>query len=382
MALSGANDSGVYPGLDVNGDNVPDTDQNGNGLPDWEEAFLFYWSDPPEFIYDIDFNNNSLPDLTENDDRPDYPYDRDTKGRHAFLSWDRPLPYVELLRLGFYHAETISQGGESDVLYLRYHLGYDVGERGHVKLRGDWKQVEDDIDNPVFLWLTTGNPRDNSLVLQDTEPDPITGAAPGFGLEGLRLTDADPMLMRNSTVNTVNLVADLTPLDRLTWHSSYKWLRNRQHDEELSEGTMQEEETLSRLTMSTRLEYRYPLREHIELFARYRHLFWHDAGYSPATRRHWQTRGPLFEEVVRLTERTELVAGQEGIPWLMPVTHTDYDDDARDFDRWTNVFMLRMQGQYIGWKTVSEIGLQLERLEAEAGEQSNRTFFVEMYFGF
>jgi hypothetical protein len=222
MALSGANDSGVYPGLDVNGDNVPDTDQNGNGLPDWEEAFLFYWSDPPEFIYDIDFNNNSLPDLTENDDRPDYPYDRDTKGRHAFLSWDRPLPYVELLRLGFYHAETISQGGESDVLYLRYHLGYDVGERGHVKLRGDWKQVEDDIDNPVFLWLTTGNPRDNSLVLQDTEPDPITGAAPGFGLEGLRLTDADPMLMRNSTVNTVNLVADLTPLDRLTWHSSYK----------------------------------------------------------------------------------------------------------------------------------------------------------------
>ena len=83
-----------------------------------------------------------------------------------------------------------------------------------------------------------------------------------------------------------------------------------------------------------------------------------------------------------MTDRTVFVAGQEGIPFLVPIRHTDYDFEERDFKRWTNVFMMRITGQYIGWKTVSEIGLQLERVEMADAEVSNRTFFLEMFFGF
>ena len=157
---------------------------------------------------------------------------------------------------------------------------------------------------------------------------------------------------------------------------------NKQQEDEFADGTTQQDETLSRLTLSNRLQYLYPLRDNLNIYARLRHLFWHDAGYSPETRQHWMTWGPLFEQSLQLTEKTSLVAGQEGIPWLLPIAHTDYDDGDRDFDRWTNVFMVRMQGTYIGWKTVSELGFQLERVETAGSELSNRTFFLEMYFGF
>jgi hypothetical protein len=372
-ALSGANDAGVYPGLDQNNDNVPDTDQNANGIPDWDEPFLFFWSDPPEFIYDLDFNNNSHPDLTENNDRPDYPYDRDTQGRHIFFTWKDPLPHLELLTLGSYAAESMSRGGKSDARYLRYQFGYRPGRLGHVILRGDVKMVEDSIPDPVFIWRTTPNPRDNSNVIQD----PVS-----FNLLSLKDPDEDLMQMRNSTVSTVQLDSDVEPVVGLSIRTNYKWMLNKQQEDEFADGTTQQDETLSRLTLSNRLQYVYPLRDNLNIYARLRHLFWHDAGYSPETRQHWMTWGPLFEQSLQLTEKTSLVAGQEGIPWLLPIGHTDYDDGDRDFDRWTNVFMVRMQGTYIGWKTVSELGFQLERIETAGSELSNRTFFLEMYFGF
>ncbi|MBT3343321.1 MAG: hypothetical protein HN712_14125 [Gemmatimonadetes bacterium] len=372
-ALSGANDAGVYPGLDQNQDNVPDTDQNANGIPDWDEAFLFFWADPPAFIYDLDFNNNSVPDLTENDDRPDYPYDRGTRGNHAFLTWKDPLPFVEVLTLGSYGAESVAGGGDSDVRYLRYQLGYRPQDKGHMILRGDVKMVEDSIPDPVFVWRTTANARDNSNVIQDPT---------SYNLISLKDPDPDPMLMRNSTVSTLQFETDATPVPGLSVFTNYKWLLNMQHEDEFADSTSQQDETMSRLTLSTRLQYEHKVRGNIQLYARLRHLFWHDAGYSAATRRHWMTWGPLFEESMKLTEKTSLVAGQEGIPWLLPIAHTDYDDGGRDFDRWTNVFMVRMHGNYLGWKAVTELGYQIEHVEAPGTEASNRTFFLEMYFGF
>jgi hypothetical protein len=50
--------AGTYPGLDLNNDNIPDIDRNENLIPDWEEPFLMYEADPPEFVYGVDFNNN------------------------------------------------------------------------------------------------------------------------------------------------------------------------------------------------------------------------------------------------------------------------------------------------------------------------------------
>ena len=55
-------ESGVFPGLDEDNDNIPDDDKNANGIPDFEEPFLLYYSDPQEFVYGIDLNNNGVID--------------------------------------------------------------------------------------------------------------------------------------------------------------------------------------------------------------------------------------------------------------------------------------------------------------------------------
>ena len=372
--LAGQNDAGVFPGLDDNNDNVPDTDQNGNGLPDWDEPFLFFWADPPEFIYDIDMNNNGLPDLTENDDELDYPYKRDQEGYHGFINFAEYLPKFGKLSLGFYRNKQIAGGGESKASYLRWETRYNPGRWGSVYFKGDVKRVEDSIPDPTFIWKTSTDPRANAIVVQE--------AGGQYKLLDLRDPDPDLMLMRNSTVSTFHITSDLKALEYLTLRMRYKWHVNRQNEDVFADSSSQEDETLSRLTLSHKVEYRYPLRKKITLTARARHLYWQDAGYPEELARHWSTYGLLFEEEFKLTERTMFVAGQEGIPGLLPVWHSEHNVEENDFKRWTQVYMVRTQGAYLGWDMVTEMGFEYQKKKTEADETTNRTFFIEIFFGF
>lgn len=374
MPLAGQNDAGVFPGLDENGDNVPDTDQNGNGIPDWDDPFLFFWADPPEFIYDIDMNNNGLPDLTENDDKADYPYNRDQRGFHAFLDLGSYVDFMDKLSVGFYKSEEMAAEGESNASYLRWQTR-PLGNRwGNIDLRGDIKRVEDSIADPTFIWRTSTDLRANSIVLQE-----VGGQ---YNLLDLRDPDPDHMLMRNSTVSTLYAQSKLQLVQNLSLGTRYKWQLNRQHKDEFSDGVTQEDRTLNRLTMAHKIEYRYPLRSHITLAARFRHLYWRDAGYPSPLRQHWSTYGPLFEQEFKLTERTVFVAGQEGIPGLVPVRHSEHNAPERDFERWIDIFMVRTRSTYLGWNMVTEMGFEYEKKESNGDEVTNRTFFIEMFFGF
>ncbi|NKB72367.1 MAG: hypothetical protein GKR89_35270 [Candidatus Latescibacteria bacterium] len=372
--LAGQNDAGVFPGLDANGDNVPDTDQNANGVPDWEDPFLFFWADPPEFIYDIDMNNNGLPDLTENDDQPDYPYRRDQRGWHSFLDLGGQMPFFERLSLGLYKARQLAAGGRSKARYVRWSTRFDAAGWGGFDFKGDIKRVRDSIADPVYVWKTSTDLRANSIVVQE-----VGGQ---YRLLGLKEPDADLLAQRNSTVATVHLGSEESPTENLSLKLAYKWRLNRQHEDAFGDGTAQEDETRSRLTLSHRVEYRYPLRPSITLTARARHLYWRDAAYPRDLRRHWSTWGLLFEEEFKLTERTVLVAGQEGIPGLLPVRHRDHLDKEADFDRWMDVIMLRTRGAYLGWDMVTEMGFEYQKLENDTDQVSNRTFFLEIFFGF
>ena len=102
-------ESGVFPGLDEDNDNIPDDDKNANGIPDFEEPFLLYYSNPQEFVYGIDLNNNGVIDERENDNKPDYPYDRDRRGLHGFVA----LPDWRGLSagVGYYRQDEIAGPG-------------------------------------------------------------------------------------------------------------------------------------------------------------------------------------------------------------------------------------------------------------------------------
>ena len=71
-------DFSIFPGWDENNDFVSDFNQNdnrtiSNRIPDYDEPFLRYAVDRPEFLFGIDLNNNDWIDRFENDDEPDFP---------------------------------------------------------------------------------------------------------------------------------------------------------------------------------------------------------------------------------------------------------------------------------------------------------------------
>ena len=79
----------VFPGWDQNNDFVPDLNQNDNRVkindtPDYEEPFMRFGVDRPEFLFGVDMNNNFWVDQYENDEEPDYPYRRDHRGYNAY----------------------------------------------------------------------------------------------------------------------------------------------------------------------------------------------------------------------------------------------------------------------------------------------------------
>ena len=98
-----------------------------------------------------------------------------------------------------------------------------------------------------------------------------------YNLVDLKDPDPDLLQMRNSTVGTFYVNAELKPRKGLTVDLRYKWLRNLQHADTFADGSVQDSRTLSRLTLSHKVEYSYPLRSHITLKARFRHLHWQDA---------------------------------------------------------------------------------------------------------
>lgn len=83
-------DPSVFPGFDANNDFINDFNQNDNGrvsnlIPDYDEPFLRFETERPEFLFGIDINNNAWIDRYEDDDLPDYPYKADREGYNTYV---------------------------------------------------------------------------------------------------------------------------------------------------------------------------------------------------------------------------------------------------------------------------------------------------------
>ena len=199
-------DSGVFPGNDEDHDGIPDDDRNANGLPDFTEPFLLYESDPLDFVYGADFNNNRIVDSRENDNLPDYPYNIDEKGRHGFATW-RPIEGGSLT-VGGYRIEQMAGGGVSQAYYINTAYALRHPRYGQVMLRHDSKRVRDTIRDDIFLF-------DPELAISGGFDDPrdgIKAGDPGY----------DRLLMRNSATwihktGYSMRIGHLLVLPRLKW---------------------------------------------------------------------------------------------------------------------------------------------------------------------
>ncbi|MEW6756027.1 MAG: hypothetical protein AB1505_34365 [Candidatus Latescibacterota bacterium] len=171
--LSTLSDNWVFPGLDENNDDISDYNQNRNGVPDYVEPFLSYEVDPPQFLFGMDMNSNTVIDRFEDDDEPDYPYKRGHRGYNGYGGVEF-FPQTRLL-VGANREELLMTARRSRSLYALFTLRKDLPTR-NLSL---WavvnpRKVKDDIPDNVNIWVeslgTTGSsqPLVDGLIAQDT----------------------------------------------------------------------------------------------------------------------------------------------------------------------------------------------------------------------
>ena len=139
----------AWPGYDENGDFIYDNNQNRNLYPDYEEPFLRFRADRPEFLFGLDMNYNGTVDRFENDNLPDHPYKRDHRGFNAYLR-AHAGPNASLT-LGHQRMGLISGDGRTHAYYL---LGAWTWHppRSRLRLFEFAALVEDDIADDLELW--------------------------------------------------------------------------------------------------------------------------------------------------------------------------------------------------------------------------------------
>ncbi len=298
-------DAGVFPGRDEDLDGNFDEDRNENGRPDWKDPFILYYSDPIEFVFGWDNNNNGFVDQREDDEWADYRYSnlgrrgKDVEGQHAFVRFN-PLRNrfgwgEGNVGLGWFDQDEPASGGINRGRYVRTQYRYEARRWGAVELDHESKRVRDTVPNSVYTFGLTAFERET------TKPSgPIPGDR-GF----------DNLLYRNSMAHQAWLGTTFTGVLNLTVDNSFKVLQNHQLP---LEGQVEARRTM--YTMVNRADYRlrfghwtiWPQFKRLTLIERER-----VEERSGVTLRSQSWTAPIFKVEYQLTRRTKLLFGQQGV---------------------------------------------------------------------
>ena len=178
-----AEDREVFPGLDENNDLISDFNQNDNLMPDYDEPFLRYDVDPPEFLFGTDMNNNTVIDRFENDTEPDYPYKRDHRGYNIYTGVEI-APRCRFI-VGHLGEKLIGSDRKNESTYGLLTLRRDFPKQGlSFQLMNFLKSVHDNIPDDLIQWV---------------QPPFSTGTLQDF---------PDPLIAQNTLINTSYLEVD------------------------------------------------------------------------------------------------------------------------------------------------------------------------------
>ena len=166
-------------------------------MPDYEEPFLRYHSDRPEFLFGIDMNNNGWIDRFENDEEPDYPYGRDLRGRNLYAGV--MISPEAKLTVGWLDEELISGDGRNRSAYVLFTYERDIADLGRVRLYENVRLVEDNIADNLFQWVQPPNSR------------------------GTHQRIFDPLPARDTWINTTYAQVDYRGLSHLNIVNKFKY---------------------------------------------------------------------------------------------------------------------------------------------------------------
>ncbi|MBI4531836.1 MAG: hypothetical protein HY709_09995 [Candidatus Latescibacteria bacterium] len=321
---------GIFPGLDENNDLVSDFNQNQNLQPDYIEPFLRYKVDPPEFLFGMDTNNNTVIDRFENDDLPDYPYKADHQGYNAYLGLE--VARDAKLLAGYLSERLLSGDGRSRSAYGLFTFEKSFPRLGDLRLFEHVKVVKDDISDDLLQW--------------EQQPNTLESLTP-FN---------DPVVAPNTLINTTYAQFDYRGIRRLnvTNKVKYETYHQRKTHPRLADDA-------SFLGVINKADYTLTFGEKLIIQPKFKSMLKRQTAFE---------RGKL--ERRELSELVSLILNypalnsakiETGLEYMQfinlidkpTIPPPDFEDDFREF---VYVFQFTNTSAYLGYRLISQIGLR------------------------
>ena len=152
--------------------NQNDNEDSPNLIPDYEEPFLRFYTDRPEFLYGIDMNHNGTVDRFENDELADLPYPRDLRGFN--LNGGFHVGSNTRVTIGRLRTDKFTSDQHNNADYITLVSNLIDRNKVSVRLFQDLRKVEDTIPNDLFQWIQAANTRGAVRLVSDLVPAPDT----------------------------------------------------------------------------------------------------------------------------------------------------------------------------------------------------------------
>ena len=360
-----SSDGIAWPGYDENGDFLNDHNQNNNFIPDYEEPFLRFSSDRPEFLFGMDMNHNGTIDRFENDELADYPYKTDHRGVNAYLK-ARMGPDAQVT-VGRQRLRLMAGDGRTEAWYVLGSWDRQLLD-GHLRLVEYGALIRDDIADDLVQWFQPVDAR------------------------GRMQTVLDDLPARNTWKHILYAEWEQVLASGVRLEHRAKWELLRQRDGDLALKSREGRRTAGFLGLVNRGQWSIPVGLGT-LQPRFKSEFRRERPYS--TRRPQTTTleeiaillwtQPLMAEQVtvgyfpgygRQNFRTTLELGLETSRfWLLDGRR---DEIEEDFWRWTVICQLTNRVAYQGYLLVTRTGLRLSgwRFESGRDQRTNLVFLT------
>ena len=159
-------DNAVFPGIDEDNDDISDFNRNFNREPDYAEPFLRFEVEPPEFLFGMDMNNNTVIDRFEDDTQADYPYKLGHRGFNFYVGLE--VMQGTNLMVGRLDERLLNTARKNRSTYLLLTTKKELPEKNlRMRLVANPRKVKDDIPDDVFLWIDTPGTRGSAVLTRD-----------------------------------------------------------------------------------------------------------------------------------------------------------------------------------------------------------------------
>ncbi|MFC1650488.1 hypothetical protein ACFL2X_02855 [Candidatus Latescibacterota bacterium] len=360
---------GVFPGNDLDHDSIPDTDKNYNSIGDYNEPFLMLDSDPDEFVFGDDFNNNNIPDFREDDIKEDTPYDADRRGHHIYMRFS-PQKNIDLI-LGSMRQRGVGLDNRNDDDYLKLRIKYNVLSIGNIFTEYRHNRIKDNIQDSYI-----------------TVPNKFKIVQGAWGTEARYYNELyyDETEYRNSSVNKLFLQSKMRPISSFTLENQVKFERNYRIEGTAYDSFYQAEDIINTLAVSNKIVYTKQFGDFsISPGFKYR-LYKKGYRESLNPRIHYTMQIPVLFLKYRVSPKTNITLGFQGMKGF-ETTYSDIIQNQNDYKQKNILLQIDNRTDYFGFEVWGGFGFQIEDFKfnevyREFENYKTSSLFVRMWLGF